>query len=712
MADSDDRQKHSSGESEAFGSHDSAESVDPSSSVSAKISSMSQSQSLSQSPTLNLVLEATQTPGTTSSEASQRREGQDSQIQPALSSKEETEVAAAGEFTPDEPTLDEPTPDQEEEDEGETSPALMTEREPEVEGHGVKRPISPEEDANVAKKVRQEGESEVSDSRGEMSNGSLVVLADSEGETSKTDSTNMDTSVVVLEEKPKAKLVAPAANVSTEDSLTESANSVNLFTKLSTHPLTGGATQEGQDSSVASNGGGTPEVSAGGLPEEGAAKTLTPLSVSPIVSMLATSRQAKAKRVSSTPGRPMASKRTSARLQTESSEDDGQDDEKSSPRKSRRRRSPRPADQKEEKDANDFKKPSGTAPSAQSVSYLVLGIGQTLSRAKLDEVRDLVNQQFPEVSCQGFTVSEERGHDLYKRLTEASKQFYNSQSISPDLPSPTGYEPANLKASRLSEGSSTSTVSRTSSSGASGYHADKSSSGGSGISSGASSKRDRLSIVPEEPIKPHNVISPLPKRKPLAAKQKVEEPPNKRETTPEPSKEDNFDDIAVGQRVFALFKAGTRRFYYPADVVTDLGEEKWEVKFVEDGVQLNLPLHDLIPARKLQPGQALMVSLKGVQDDGVVHQGRLAAFPDLSQRQKMEFLVKFDKVEGIAQIDEKLIDFADVFLRNDQAEEAKKELGGRWQTGKSGRVSSSLAHSGYIISFKGWHRFGQRCIVG
>lgn len=48
----------------------------------------------------------------------------------------------------------------------------------------------------------------------------------------------------------------------------------------------------------------------------------------------------------------------------------------------------------------------------------------------------------------------------------------------------------------------------------SGYNADASSSGGQSSIGGSStsSKRDRLSIMPEATIEPHKVLSPLPKR--------------------------------------------------------------------------------------------------------------------------------------------------------------------------------------------------------
>ncbi len=406
------------------------------------------------------------------------------------------------------------------------------------------------------------------------------------------------------------------------------------------------------------------------------------LSVSPIDPAAALSVAAAARnpqhrssaRVSSTPGRVSPRKRTlksqaakaaaAATVSPSSEEEDGKKVHER-PRKGRRKTSP-----SKKKPDNSFKKPliSSTA-SKDAVGVLLLG-----SNPEAEDLEKEMRKRFPNVRVIRLKVPLAKGSSsLQAKLAE-----YVEELSSPEVAA--GGAGAKLKRSRLSEGSSTSSMSKSSSTGSSGYVADVSS-GGSALSGG--SGRDRLSIVPEEPIRPHNVVSPLPKRPPVRvhpepeesdkgaqevaplavdddgkeeeslspvfdtaevlSKTKTSSPRRKeqetagaeqhREATVDTSERKDEPErsfkIGTGLRVFAKYVEGRKRVrFWPAEVVEEVDEEgrKFRVKFLEDQVEKELLTEELIPADSLCPGQPVLVLAQGVDKTA-----RLITYPDLSR---------------------------------------------------------------------------------
>ena len=159
----------------------------------------------------------------------------------------------------------------------------------------------------------------------------------------------------------------------------------------------------------------------------------------------------------------------------------------------------------------------------------------------------------------------------------------------------------------------------------SGYNADSS----SGISS-EGSKRDRLSILPEANIAPHNVLSPLPK--PSFLKPKAQ-----RKTLPQPELLAPKKDLEVGTRVFAKWVEKTRVKYWPGKIEKIEEDQKYMILFDDDYRKL-LKKEDIWPADGLVPGNH--VHVVNMEDPATHKSGTILSFADLTTPGKIFYEVQ------------------------------------------------------------------------
>lgn len=246
----------------------------------------------------------------------------------------------------------------------------------------------------------------------------------------------------------------------------------------------------------------------------------------------------------------------------------------------------------------------------------------------------------------------------------------------------------------LSDGSSTSSISKSSST-SGGYLADAS----SGCSISDNSKRDKSPSLP-------GAVSSLETSKPPSKKipqeveqpekfvitdqegQNVKSPMGSIRGTPETADSRRTDEkasnpqenlpeckISQGSSVFAKFCERTQYRYWPAKVKEKTVDGKWNVEF-DDGKERHLPEDEMIPASSLLPGHEVHVVMRG-EDAGVSQIGKLVSFPDMSQ-DIISYHIHFAPIEGIAQVEERLVSIQDVFVTVDQAKVIKGDLGGIW----------------------------------
>jgi hypothetical protein len=764
--------------------------------------SQENSQSSVASSSLRLELEDTQAPTlATAGHGQDMDEAQETEVANALEDTQAPTLATAGhgqdmdEAQETEVANDDDEVEEAADDDDHNSKDMLADSQEEAGANQDKRlkraAVTDDEDQHVlTKKVKGDKDESQHECVASNEDNSLIIV-DTSGTSSKNDvsslgQSNLEDSVIVLEEmvkggavKPSVKLVAPpmSASTSMEGDVTNvggnltasSTNSVDMFAKLASEPIRHQLDESHHDEQKEDDVSSMVAHVASSSMEGGHHDDIA--AVSPIVahsaSLLASARPSESGGATSTPGNNMSN--ASPSLDNKSSSDDdkvakgggGRTRQHNSRRRQRRLKGGDDVldDENEEGEADDtqqvaadeeedkesvhengqdsFKKPHRTSSSSaasssqhqpkESVSLLVLS--PRLTKAQLAVIKDYVAREFPKVAHEVFeevTLSQTRAKDFVPQLKAFIAEFQRSgghadqaghagegqPDISPALPVE---PPAKLKASRLSEGSSTSSSSRCS--GGSGYQADRSTTtSGSSVSGGsqASSKRDRLSLIPEEPIKPHSVVSPLPERKPLTrvANRKKDhqvQPAQTKvnggghyvqgqETSAEGGQEPPTvmtdsagGELSLGSLVFAKYAEGTQIRYWPAKITsTDANDDHWTVRFFEDDVKGDLPMCELIPASSLLPGQRVLVVTRGQGDDGVFHDASLTAFPDLSQANTVSYPVRFDQVEGIPQVDEKLVDFKDLLLTHDQAKAVKKELGGRWTRPSVGKVRKTL----------------------
>ena len=162
----------------------------------------------------------------------------------------------------------------------------------------------------------------------------------------------------------------------------------------------------------------------------------------------------------------------------------------------------------------------------------------------------------------------------------------------------------------------------------SGYRADTSSCGASD-SSNVSKQRDRLSIMPEETIAPHKVLSPLPKR--LWSTPKL------------PTKIDSQDVgnvslvLDIGTPVFAKWVERTDIKFWPGTIKGHADNDKYCIHF-EDGYEKDVKSEDILRADGLLPSLAVNVEMY----EGLHQVGVILSFADCSQEGQIFYNVQVD----------------------------------------------------------------------
>lgn len=205
--------------------------------------------------------------------------------------------------------------------------------------------------------------------------------------------------------------------------------------------------------------------------------------------------------------------------------------------------------------------------------------------------------------------------------------------------------------------------------GSSGYHADTSSSGGASTISGNSSKRDRLSIMPDTLIQ-HNVISPLPGR--FLKKRALPLAPQKAKEIIPPKFKENL-------KVFAKWVERTDIKYWPGIVKNEEEEDKYLVLF-DDGYEKTVKKEDVIKANQLEPGCQVNVE----KEEGVHQTGMILSYSDCSEADDIFYNIQLEaSMPNLPETEAEAISYRKIHLTQDQWKTIQAEQGGGRKTSSS-----------------------------
>eukprot|EP00095_Tigriopus_kingsejongensis_P010633 maker-scaffold1028_size131186-snap-gene-0.56 protein:Tk10633 transcript:maker-scaffold1028_size131186-snap-gene-0.56-mRNA-1 annotation:"PREDICTED: uncharacterized protein LOC593800" len=395
-----------------------------------------------------------------------------------------------------------------------------------------------------------------------------------------------------------------------------------------------------------------------------------------------------ARKTTSTPGLPNISprKRPHPPINPDSSDAADPRPLPSAPKRVQYAQSPSPA----RPQAEDFKEPS-----AKSAEVYVTLLGP-LTKDEHDDIWRLFKKKVV----------------FHQRLNPDSP-WDQLKSLEARMRSPVAHSTTVLKKSRISDVTQISVASLSSSTSASsaGYQAD----GSSGISSSSGSdarcQRDRLSVMPEMGIVPHNIVAPLPRlssypkagiARPLekvldgalAANKLGTGEPRRMAQTPSEEPGGTKLQLYADCHVFAKFVEKTLVNFWPATILSHEIDDVWKVKFT-DGVVKDLRTQDLIPATCLARGHEVNVFFDG-KDQGNYKSGKLVSFPD--QTDGLSFQVEFHDSEDAPAQETRLIAHTKVFLNTDQARYIQRDLGGPWSTPTVSKTGSEISLDNIVDS--------------
>ncbi len=605
-------------------------------------------------------------------------------------------------------------------------------------------PVSQTEQSVVVLSPREEKTKETLNVSDHPGDNSVIILGEQQEERTKPNDEHIEDKLSSVEPRPKLS-IAVGQNSPATGSATTTSSSESLFSKLKTNFAA--AEKDGGDISMmspesskdnscnlsmkTSYGSAADDEHSGlrSLTVESSLSRTTlssvhqglndahSFSVSPIEKNSPDARKKKTPsgKVSSTPGGLARRRQLSRKTKEKSPSTDEEEAAVTEPKVRRspvKRNSGRQDDQHgndQHQDEGDFKVPVSRD---NVLKLFVVGSHQGLSQEEVEYLRSILTN-IPHIE---LDVPKDQANKLHK-MPELRHFLAGSPTLAHSLSS----------SRRLSDSSSSSGLSgSTRPPSGTGYCADSTSSGGSSLtlslSSGDSGKRSRLSTIPETSIEPHSVISPLPQaryKKLLGSdglREEKESPPLEITELPEgrtssPKKErgelskkaeaplNPSKIIAANRLVFAKFRERTMFRYWPAKVdgpapgQDDNDCDRWMVTFCDDGNERELPTNELIPLDSLLPGQSMEVTFNEGGEEGMCQTANLVAYPDLSQPGVVGYQVRFENIEGIPQLEEKLVNASrDVFLTAAQAAEAKKGLGGIWNTPTVSRAELDLGN--------------------